>query len=313
MRPDESEPEAAPASSADLLRALRSRRGLTGTRLAQSLGWPQSKVSKVENRRQILSESEATAWAKACGAAPASIHHLLALVSEERTEQRSWRHRIDHGRSAVQADYSRLEQASSLNRYFETSVIPGLLQIPEYAQSVLEEAIALNGAVEGETVTDAVTARMARQPALYTPGKKFYFLIGESALRRYTCAPHIMERQLDRLLSVVDLHGVSLGVVPTTGQQKGLVMSSFSLFDSTAIVETLTSEIIYRGAGAEPYASAFRILADQALYGDSARRSIERARHGLAVDRGHAPTRRPRPLGHHSLITAPRTPVQAHG
>jgi hypothetical protein len=209
--------------------------------------------------------------------------------------------RSDRGRSAVQRDYGRLEQNATDIGCFEMSVVPGLLQIPDYAESIIHEAVALNGAA-GEGIDDAVTARMARQPVLYLPGRNFRFLIGEGALTRYTCQPEVMRDQLDRLLSAIGLRSVQLGILPASGQQQGLVSSGFALFDDVAIVETLTSEIIYRGESAGPYRSVFDVLAAQAWYGEAARDAITVARRHLPVQhfvcQSSGLGRRPRRVSH---------------
>ena len=46
------------------------RPGNRGARLAGMLGWQQSKVSKIETRKQLPSEDDITAWAGAVGATP---------------------------------------------------------------------------------------------------------------------------------------------------------------------------------------------------------------------------------------------------
>ncbi|MCA1672296.1 MAG: DUF5753 domain-containing protein, partial [Actinobacteria bacterium] len=49
---------------------------------------------------------------------------------------------------------------------------------------------------------DAVAARMQRQQVLYRTGKRFHFLIAESALRTRLCPPEVMIGQLDRLVAL---------------------------------------------------------------------------------------------------------------
>ena len=55
---------------AEALKALRVGAGLSGARLAEMLGWQQSKVSKIETRRQLPSRDDIAAWASAVGARP---------------------------------------------------------------------------------------------------------------------------------------------------------------------------------------------------------------------------------------------------
>ena len=46
---------------AEALKALRVGAGLSGARLAEMLGWQQSKVSKIETRKQLPSEDDIAA------------------------------------------------------------------------------------------------------------------------------------------------------------------------------------------------------------------------------------------------------------
>src|SRR6266702_4533037 len=45
------------------LRGLRQQAGLTGKQLAESLSWPASKVSKLENGRQTPTDADIRNWA----------------------------------------------------------------------------------------------------------------------------------------------------------------------------------------------------------------------------------------------------------
>lgn len=75
--------------------------GLSGTRFAEGkLGWPQSKVSRIETGMQIPSEDDLRAWLQAAGAASevaAGLFDLLAAVQAEYTATRDL---IRHGRLA---------------------------------------------------------------------------------------------------------------------------------------------------------------------------------------------------------------------
>ncbi|MGH7487941.1 MAG: Scr1 family TA system antitoxin-like transcriptional regulator, partial [bacterium] len=66
-------------------------------------------------------------------------------------------------------------------------------------------------------VAAATRARMERQSALYEPGRRFEFLLGEPALRRQVGAANVMQAQLDRIVSAATLEQVTIGVLPLTG------------------------------------------------------------------------------------------------
>ncbi|MFJ8582059.1 helix-turn-helix domain-containing protein [Micromonospora sp. NPDC093277] len=67
------------ATLAAQLRDLREEAGLSTTRLAATLGWSQSKVSKIENRHTKPSVSDVQAWTAATNA-PNDVTTELADV-----------------------------------------------------------------------------------------------------------------------------------------------------------------------------------------------------------------------------------------
>jgi transcriptional regulator with XRE-family HTH domain len=76
---------------AEALKALRVGADLSGARLAGMLGWLQSKVSKIETRKQFPSEGDIAAWAGASGAAPETASDLLAMLRGARVEYGAWK------------------------------------------------------------------------------------------------------------------------------------------------------------------------------------------------------------------------------
>ena len=64
---------------AEALTALRVGAGLSSFRLAEMLGWQQSKVSKIETRKQLASEDDLAAWVGAAGAMPETASDLRAM------------------------------------------------------------------------------------------------------------------------------------------------------------------------------------------------------------------------------------------
>ncbi|WP_341715753.1 helix-turn-helix transcriptional regulator [Micromonospora sp. FIMYZ51] len=99
-------------------------------------------------------------------------------------------------------------QATAL-RSFQVTVIPGLLQTPEYASAVLS-----SGLLGPDEVADYVETRMRRQKAVLERRKPplFVAVIDEFALRRGD--PEIMRAQLDHLVELAQRPNVLLHVLP---------------------------------------------------------------------------------------------------
>jgi transcriptional regulator with XRE-family HTH domain len=195
------------------LHALRTKSGLPGKELAEIPGWPASKVSRLENGKQMPAASDLETWAAACHAPQQATRQLLDLLSEAQPIHLDWKRRMCRGQTAVQTNYNQLVEQSRVICHFETVYVPGLLQITEYARGVLQEMIGLHG-LEVSDVDAAVAARMQRQKFLYDPNETFEFLIAEPVRRWLVCAPEVMYGQLDRLQTVFGLVNVRLGDIP---------------------------------------------------------------------------------------------------
>ncbi|MEV0004445.1 helix-turn-helix transcriptional regulator [Micromonospora sp. NPDC050980] len=95
--------------------------------------------------------------------------------------------------------------------YFELCLIPGPLQTEEYARAV----VSAGGVYRSDRVEELVSRRLERQRLLHREDPPdCVFLIDESALRRPVGGPAAMDRQLGRLLEVVELPHVRLHVLP---------------------------------------------------------------------------------------------------
>src|SRR5690242_2316512 len=90
---------------AEALKTLRVAAGLSGARLAETLGWQQSKVSKIETRRQLPSDDDIAAWVGATGGPPEAATDLLGMLRGARVEYTAWKdaYRVA-GADGVQAD-----------------------------------------------------------------------------------------------------------------------------------------------------------------------------------------------------------------
>lgn len=265
-----------PEGVATRLRALRVQAELSGKDLADAHGWAQSKVSRIENGRQLPSVDDIKAWARACNAEDAVVEELLRLREEARVAHATFRGRMRQGQKQVQESYNELVKNSHLIRHFETVYVPGLLQIPEYARRVLTEMISLHD-LEIDDVDAAVATRMQRQQMLYDPAKNFEFLLGESVLRWLICPPAVMRSQLDRLQTVIGLERIRFGIVPMGVELATTPQNSVQIYvgnESVAAVETFIGETFHRDDEAESYGRALDRLWDDAVTGENARELI---------------------------------------
>ena len=245
--------------------------------MASRLGWTQSKVSKIETGKQMPSHDDLTGWMEACQATEVVRATLTTLLAEAQGLHQEWKQQVRLGQTAIQRNYDGLASKASIIRNAEIIYVPGLLQIPRYARSRIEEGVRLHGADPAE-VDSATARRMSRQQVLYDTSKKFEFVITEAVLRLLLCPPGDMLAQLDRLLNITDMPHITLGIIPFGRQLSTAPQNSFLLVDNDlAIVETFIGEYMFHGGEASAYSAAMDRLQAEAVYDREAHEVIRRA------------------------------------
>jgi transcriptional regulator with XRE-family HTH domain len=273
-----------PEGVATRLRAMRAQAGLSGKQLANANDWEQSKVSRIENGRQMPSPEDIDSWARTCNADDETVRELHRLRDAAQAVQITFRSRMRHGQEPVQESYNELVNRSSLIRHFETAYVPGLLQVPSYARRVLNEMIPLQE-LDIDDVDAAVAARMRRQQMLYDQEKSFEFLLAEPVLRWQLVPAAVMREQLDRLQTVIGLERVRFGIVPMGAELATTPQNSFQMYmgnEPVVIAETFAREV---KETEEPniarYEHAMNLLWEEAVTGEDARRLIIAATQAL--------------------------------
>ncbi|GAA4695380.1 Transcriptional regulator, contains XRE-family HTH domain [Promicromonospora umidemergens] len=271
------------------LRALREHAELDGKDLASQLGWSASKVSRLELARQGIAPADIAAWITATDGTPDERALLLGLLDQAREEEHTLRRRARHGQAAIQAGYNTLVERSSLVRLFQTAVVPGLLQTPDYARAILTAA-QHQLQLSVEDIDAAVSTRMERQRYLYS-GRRFELLIAEPVLRWGIVPPEVMCEQIDRLHGAIGLGNVRLGILPLGAPLDLVPLHTFAMYDDLVCVETFGREHRYTGSEAETYANAFDTLWRSAVTGHDARRLLVQVADELVPSRTRASLR----------------------
>jgi transcriptional regulator with XRE-family HTH domain len=265
------------------LRELRQQADLNGRQLAESLSWPPSKISKLENGRQTPSDDDIQAWTRATDS-EAHTEALLASLHTLEVQHAEWQRILRTGLRPLQNELAELDARTRFFRAFEATVIPGLLQTAEYARARLAQGIVMFKV--RNDINEAVQARLKRQELLYRPGKRFHFVITEAALRLRLCSPEAMLGQLDRLISLSALPNVRLGVIGSDTQYVIGPWHGFWLLDTDRVmVETFSAELnLAQPQEIELYSNIFDQFAAVASYGRSARAIITRVIDDLAPE-----------------------------
>lgn len=263
-----------PGGVVERLVALRSRAGLRGKDLAERLGWTATRVSKLENGRQMPTAADVRAWAKACGEPDEGDALAEVLEEAESPVVLRWHMEATRGEE-LQVDHQVMAEAAGVIRYFEMATIPGLLQVPEYARELLTDLFEAHGFTSD--VELAVRERMRRQEVLYEGTKRFEFIVSEAALRFLRVSPQAMAAQLDRLVTVPGIPTIRFGVLPFGARIRSPLYDSFVTYDDIAVVETRVERRTYSGEDGRTFVQDMERLWGDAVEGDEARALIVRA------------------------------------
>lgn len=209
------------------LEHLRRLAGLSGRALAGKLPISQSTISRIEGGKALPSRDEVVAWAKATSADVPTQERLLVLVDAALREDASWRGKLGEGRTHLQDEMRARETVAHTVRNFQPTVVPGLLQTPEYAHYVIPRA-------DIENLMDraaAAAARLQRQQSLFNGERQFEFLIGEAALHWPASLPELLAAQLDRIVTLTPLRAVEIAVLPLGEPVDAVPWNNFVIYD----------------------------------------------------------------------------------
>ncbi|TDB97257.1 XRE family transcriptional regulator [Micromonospora fluostatini] len=203
------------------LRAAMAEAGQTAESLAEQVGVDPKTTSRWVNPGQT----------------PHPRHRLAAARALGRTVGELWPEVVRRREPDWFLPWAEIERKASTLRAFEPSVLPGLLQTPEYAHAVLS-----SGPLGDDEVEGYVTARLARQAAVFDRPRPALtiFVVDEAALRRGE--PEIMHPQLDHLVTMAERPRVMLHVLPLRagfhpGQAGAFVIASIDDADDLGYLD----------------------------------------------------------------------------
>lgn len=265
---------------ADRLREMREQAGLTGPGHALVCGWNKSKTSRIENNRTKPSAEDIRTWCRVCGAddQAADLVESLRVVEGMFVE---WQRMERNGLYQLQRARAPIYERTQRFRSYSPSLVPGMLQTPEYIRRVL-------GTIQRwrelpDDVDEAVTARIERQRFLTEGDRVFAFVIEEQILYSDTAPPDVMAGQLRRLLETARMPNVSLGIIPMRLGRPLRSVEGFWIFDDTHVSVELVSGLLTVTQAREVavYADTFARLAAMAVVGPEARAIIADAARAL--------------------------------
>ncbi|SFP01208.1 helix-turn-helix domain-containing protein [Actinomadura madurae] len=218
------------------LRRLREAADLTPEVTAGILGWSRTKLVRIETAKSMPSVGDVERILDVYGTDYATRAALLQLTRDIRT--RGWWAAFG---DVLAGGYAELEDAADRIRIWQTEVVPGLLQTPDYARAL----IAGTFPDDRDEIDRRLQARMARRARFArTDAPELDILLAEEIFRRPVGGPAVMAGQLTELLEAMENASVAIRVVPMPlGYRPGLGEGSVEIFEFSAPLELDTAHV----------------------------------------------------------------------
>jgi transcriptional regulator with XRE-family HTH domain len=193
------------------LRRLREASGITRDAAGYSIRASSSKISRLELGRVATKERDVADLLTLYSVTDAEERQTLLTLARQANAPGWWREYGDVLPNWFET-YLGLEQAASVIRTYEPQLVPGLLQIEDYARAITRLR---HVHVSPDEVERRVTLRMARQAFLSQPrAPELWVVLDEAALRRPQGDHKLQRAQLLHLIEMAQRPNITLQIVP---------------------------------------------------------------------------------------------------
>ena len=239
--PDHGGPSVRGRRLATELRRLRERSGLTGDEVARQLGWSGSKISRIELRRTGVKQADLD---KLLDLYQVGEPHRGELIALARESAQKGRHAVlPAGFPAEYAAYYQAEAEARSVWNWEPQVVPGLLQLPDYARAVIQGWHSMFVLPPGD-LDRRVEARLVRQQRLTGDHPlELVAVLEESVLHRRFGEAAVMRRQLESLVEASQRPNVDVRILPLDGGN-GIATGAFSYMQFAQLHEVPLRDLV---------------------------------------------------------------------
>ena len=223
-----------------LRRAARAK-DLRASDIARQLGWSNSRVSRLySGKRGSGNRDDIVALLAICGISGPKRAELLELSSHAYEE--GWWQQYGDRLPPELCTLGNYEDAAIAITNFETSVVPGLLQTPDYMRALMRQT----PAIPADEVDARITARRQRQRIFDRERPAgFVFFLDEYALLRTGPGEEIMSEQVHHLLRMAVRPYIQIRIIPDAvgfhAGQMSFKLMLFTEFHPVVHIENQTS------------------------------------------------------------------------
>lgn len=252
------------------LRRLREDAGVTTAQAAELLSCSPAKISRIENGIVSVRVVDLRLLLDRYGDQDQEHRTYLERLARE-SNKRGWWQDYDDTIPPYYADFIGLETDASYIKTWEATIVPGLLQTPEYARAVM---LANPAMISPDKLENFISIRHERQARLEQgTDVRLDAVIWEAVLITTVGSDEVQRGQLSRLLELMDRPNISVQVLPLEAGDKASMSGSFVTFSfgsersvSTVFVENLTSsQYLERDQELRGYTLVFDALRSAAL------------------------------------------------
>lgn len=257
------------------LKEIREAKKLTAKYVGAHVGKDASTISRIESGEQPISEEVLESFLDICEMHDSHRRSDLRIIRRDAAQGGWWDgYRKDVAPSLM--DRAWMESKAITIRAFDITYIPGLLQLPEFAGSLMRAGLP---STPNHEIQRWVDMRMQRQHIItkHRP-VKFHSIIDEQLLRRRVGTTETMREQLDYLVEASQRPNVEIRLLPA--DRCIGVAGSFVLFDlidpypAVASVATPAGDLVVEGDDLEGPTQAYDRLLQDSLEPEVSRQRI---------------------------------------
>jgi transcriptional regulator with XRE-family HTH domain len=267
------------------IRTARLKSNLTQEQVAKAMEWSLSKMNRIEQAKSGISANDLRALLALYGIKDKQqVEELVGLARESR-QTPWWRRQYGDVAPEGLLELMDYESAAAAINQFETTLVPGILQIEEYASAVLQ--VFYGEKSSADRLAELRTARRDMLSGEKAPA--FSFIMDESVIHRVVGSPAVTRRQLLHLIDLADLANVTIQVVPFGASPHPGMKGSFKVVEfegapgeSIVFVEGPRGDFLSDDPGeAQNYLEEFRRIQEKSLSPLSSADIMRKAAAGL--------------------------------
>ncbi len=213
------------------LQQLRDEAGMSGAEVAEQMGFGAAKLSKIERGQAPVSKADLHLFFQVLKVSEDVQPTLLELGAQSRRPRRNRTTTFEQELPGKNFEkYLGLEEIAIGIKDWHPYLIPGLLQTPEYARTL----ISANPLLLPDQVDHLVRLRMERQRTLHreTDPLRLWSIVEEYALRRVLGSKQIRDDQLRHLLKMGQKPNINIQVIPDSAGAHAGLDGAFAILDA---------------------------------------------------------------------------------